>query len=29
MWEVATHHLTGLRSAAEQILREVDEGGAA
>jgi uncharacterized protein with HEPN domain len=29
MWEVVTHHLTGLRDAAEQMLREVDDSGGA
>jgi uncharacterized protein with HEPN domain len=27
MWEVATHHLTGLRAAVEKMLLEIDEGG--
>jgi uncharacterized protein with HEPN domain len=29
LWEVATHHLTGLRTAVEHMLLELDEGGRA
>jgi uncharacterized protein with HEPN domain len=29
LWEMATHHLTGLRTAVEHMLIELDEGGRA